>query len=253
MVQDHNERGETMIYLQTFKGAFGEPSASPFCTKAMCLLQMSGVDWKADFSADVRKAPMKKLPVLLDGDQVIPDSSLIMAHLERAHGANFNGSLSVRERGEAHAITRMAEEHMVFALTYNRWCIDANWEHLKEKFFGFIPFPMRGFVAKKVRKNTMANIRGQGMGRFDEAGVVARIEHDLAVISERVSGGFLFGGDPVAADLSVGAVLSGLESLPETTLLRERVRGDQVLMSYVTRFREEFYEPLEAKFKEDRA
>lgn len=219
----------------------------------MCLLQMSGVDWRADFTADVRKAPMKKLPVLIDGDHTIPDSSLIMTHLEQVHGANFKGSLSVREQGEAHAIMRMAEEHMVFALVHNRWVVEGNWQQVKEKFFGFIPFPMRGLVAKKVRKNTIANTVGHGLGRFDEAGIAARIEHDLSVISNRVEGGFLFGDAPVAADLSVGANLSGLEGLPETTLLRERIRGDQVLMDYIKRFRAHFYMPLEAKFKEDAA
>jgi len=55
---------------------------------------------------------------------VIADSSLIMAHLERKYGAQFYAGLTPREWGEAHAFSRMAEEHLVFALTYNRWAVD---------------------------------------------------------------------------------------------------------------------------------
>ncbi len=56
-----------MLKLMTYKPAFGEPSASPFCTKAICLLNMSGLDWKPEYTSDPRKAPMAKLPVLRDG------------------------------------------------------------------------------------------------------------------------------------------------------------------------------------------
>ena len=239
-----------MIILHSFKGAFGEPSASPFCTKAMCLLQLSGVPWKPDFTADVRKAPMQKLPVIVDGAHLIPDSSRIMAHLESEHGANFFGHLSARERGEAHTFTRMIEEHLVFALTYNRWVMDANWAHLKGEFFDFLPWPLRGLIANKVRKSTIAAGVGQGLGRFDEAGVAERVEHDLQAISGRLEADFLFGDSPLAVDFVLGAVLSSLASLPEPTLLRARIRQDAQLYGYVERFRERFYVPLETKFGE---
>ena len=239
-----------MIELHTFKGAFGEPSASPFCAKAMCLLQLSGVEWAPNFAADVRKAPMGKLPVIVDGDQVIADSSLIMAHLERKYGAQFYAGLTPREWGEAHAFSRMAEEHLVFALTYNRWVIEKNWLHLKREFFDLLPLPLRGFVANKVRKGTISSIIGQGMGRFDEAGVAERVEHDLRAIAGRLDGAYLFGDEPTAVDCFLGPLLSSFASLPETTVLRERVREDAVLYGYVERFRDRFYRPLEVSFKE---
>lgn len=215
----------------------------------MCLLQLAGVPWRVDFAADVRKAPMKKLPVLLDGDHVIADSSLIMAHLETVHGGNFHGTLSMRERAEAHAFLRMAENHIVFALTHNRWMIEANWVHLREQFFGMIPAPMRRVVANRVRRNVQKGLIGHGLGRFDEAGITERVAHDLSAIKCRLAGDFLFGEQPVAADCFIGSTLSSLASLPETTLLREHVRSDPDLMGYVGRFRDRFYPSLNAGVK----
>ena len=66
-----------MLELITYKPAFSEPSGSPFCVKAMCLLRMSGLDWTPDFDADPRKAPISKLPVLRDGTRRIADSNAL--------------------------------------------------------------------------------------------------------------------------------------------------------------------------------
>lgn len=236
-----------MITLQTFGGAFGEPSASPFCTKAMCMLQLSGLPWNANFKADVRKAPRQKLPVILDEGEMIADSASIHAHLA-AKGQDFNARLSDVDRDLSHALMRMSEEHLYFALVYNRWAIDANWERLKAIFFAPVPALMRGFVSNMVRKSVLKSLKGQGLGRFDEAGILERVEGDLSVIARKCENGFLFGDVPTAADCSIGPVVSSLDALPEATLLRERVRSDAVLMAYVERFRAHFYPDLAAKF-----
>lgn len=35
-----------MLTLSTYYKAYGEPSASPLGVKAICLLQLSGLEWK---------------------------------------------------------------------------------------------------------------------------------------------------------------------------------------------------------------
>lgn len=78
-----------MLKLITFPVAFGEPSASPFCVKAMCLLQFSGVNWTPKFTSDPRKIPNGKLPILINGGKTIADSDGIRAHLEKAFKTDF--------------------------------------------------------------------------------------------------------------------------------------------------------------------
>jgi len=70
-----------MMQLQTFGPAFGQPDASPFCVKAMCLLHMGSVNWQPVPGTDARKAPYQKLPVLVDGNEVIADSDNIRQYL----------------------------------------------------------------------------------------------------------------------------------------------------------------------------
>jgi len=47
-----------MITLITYAPSFGEPAASPFCTKAIWLLDMSGLAWQREDTADPRKGPI---------------------------------------------------------------------------------------------------------------------------------------------------------------------------------------------------
>lgn len=234
-----------MLILHSFGPAFGEPSASPFCTKILAMLNATTLDWRADFSADSRRAPMQKLPVLLDGDLVIPDSSAIRRHIETRAGIDFDEGLSKLERSQAHCLSRMAEEHLYFTLVYHRWVLDRNWEDLKARFFSGIPWPMRGVIAKTVRKDVIRNLKGQGLGRFDEDSLVERSIHDLVAIMDTLGRKpFLFGDRPTSADYSVAPVLSALANLPNDGVMRCYVREDAQIMEYVSRCRDVMYHQL---------
>lgn len=109
-----------MLTLLTFPGSFGQPSHSPYCVKAMCLLEMAGVQWQPEYLDNPSKMPMGKLPVLRDGEKLIPDSAHIQAHLEQA-GADFYPGLTTQERAQAHAFVRLAEDSLSVHLVYGRW------------------------------------------------------------------------------------------------------------------------------------
>ena len=111
-----------MLTLLTFPSHYGEPGGSPFCIKAVCLLNMSAQSWKSSL-ADVRKMPKAKLPVLKTTDQMIPDSENIRSYLEQ-QGADFDKGLSDTERAASRAFIRMAEEHLYFHLVADRWLRD---------------------------------------------------------------------------------------------------------------------------------
>ena len=84
-----------MITLYTFGPAWGLPDPSPFVTKAMVLLKMSGLPFETD-SGGFRKAPRGKLPYIRDGEEVVADSTLIRLHLERRHNIDFDQGLTRR-------------------------------------------------------------------------------------------------------------------------------------------------------------
>jgi glutathione S-transferase len=64
---------------------YGVPQ-SPFVRKARIALEEKGLSYEL-LNPVLGQHPMGKMPVLCDGDLVVPDSSVICAYLERTHPA----------------------------------------------------------------------------------------------------------------------------------------------------------------------
>lgn len=227
-----------MMTLLTFPPAFGQFSASPFCTKAAVLLNWSGLSWKREDTMDPRKMPHQKLPVLRIKDQLIADSDTIRAYLENK-GTRFDAGLSEMDKATSRAFIRMAEEHIYFHLVLDRWGNEAAWPHLRDTYFAALPGLVRGVISNKVRKDVIRSVRAQGLGRLTPEQRSARLEPDLNAIMTRLwQNRFLFGDHPTAADASVGPMLGAIAATPGGTPLSSRIRENAVLMGYVARIEE---------------
>ena len=225
------------LQLQVFGPAFGEQDASPFCNKSMAMLTLANLDWQALPGSDSRKAPVGKLPVLLDGESVIHDSDSIRAYIEEHYSFDFDTGLTTMQRAQSRSLIRMVEEHLYFCLVYDRWVDDANWLELKATFFSDLAAPLRWLVPELVRRQVVTDLKGQGMGRLDSDEMYARAELDLLAL-ETVLGesDFLFGDQVTAADCSVACVLSAIAASPIQTRLGKTVADSESLMAYVSRF-----------------
>jgi glutathione S-transferase len=96
-------------------------SASPFFRKCRIVLEEKGLPYEIEQLVPVPKTPellalhpMGKIPILRDGERVIPDSSVICAYLERLHPApalypQDAGDLATALFLEEYADTRIAE------------------------------------------------------------------------------------------------------------------------------------------------
>jgi glutathione S-transferase len=80
----------------------------PFCFKVEVYLKLARIPYTTVLG-DPRKAPKRKLPVLLDGDDTVPDSVAIIDHLERTRAAPLDAFLSVQQRALATAVRSMVE------------------------------------------------------------------------------------------------------------------------------------------------
>lgn len=231
-----------MITLTIYPESFGEPSASPFCTKALCMLKATGLSFQVDETPDPRKAPKQKLPVIEHDGHVIPDSEQIREHIEAAADFDFNEGLSAEQRGISRAVTRMLEEHFYFAVVADRWGNDANWAHVKKAFFTDIPGIIRPFVTRMIRKQALGQLNGQGIGRHTEEERFDRARRD--VISVRTILGdkpFMFGDGPTAADYTAVPMLRSSIATPVPTLLSDFIREDAKIMAYLERGRAALY------------
>ena len=63
-----------MFKVTVYPGAFGEPTASPFCMKSLCMLHAADVPYEIIETPDPRKAPRGKLPFIEINGRMIPDS-----------------------------------------------------------------------------------------------------------------------------------------------------------------------------------
>lgn len=236
-----------MMILNTFGPAFGLPDASSFCLKAMYLLQMSGADWQNNPGADSRKAPMQKLPVLVDGDHTVADSDSIRLYLQQKTGVDFDQPLTEAERSMARALSRMVEEHLYFCLVYDRWKVDGNWQHVRQRFFSDLPVPIRLIVPAMVRRSVLANLSGQGMGRFSYSQMLERADCDLIALESLLADErpFLFGETATSADASVVGVLASIAASPVETELKLRLTGSSLLTNYSARLADRFCLPVQ--------
>ncbi|MFK7855321.1 MAG: glutathione S-transferase family protein [Granulosicoccus sp.] len=230
------------LQLLTFGPAFGEPDASPFCVKAICLLNMAGVEWDLIPDSDSRKAPIGKLPVLIDGKRTIHDSDNIRYYLEKHYAADFDSGLSMTQKALSRALIRMIEEHLYFCQVYDRWVDDTCWAHVRDRFFSGLPPVMRTIVPKLVRRNVLSALHGQGVGRLAYDDMFARAALDIAAIETLLDDDqYLFGAEPTAADVSVGCTLASMSANPERTRLSARVLDSKRLMSYITDLKSAIY------------
>ncbi len=230
-----------MLKLVTFAPAFGAPSASPFGVKAICLLKLAGAEFEV-VAGDPRKAPKAKLPMLVDGDTTIADSEDIRSYLEKKFNVDFDAGLSPEQRATSRAVIRMCDEHLYFLLVCDRWLNDANWEIVRETFFGMIPALMRGFITKKIRQKVRDSLHAQGVGRHSVEERLERADKDIkAILMLLGDKPYLFGDTPTAADASAAPVLAAMAGSPTETMLSKRINADAPLMAYLNRVREALY------------
>ena len=221
-----------MITLYTFGPAFGLPDPSPFVTKTMVLLELSGLPYRTDTSG-FRKAPKGKLPFIDDGGTIVADSSLIRSHLEQRHGIAFDKGLSPAERGIACAFERMCEEHLYWAMVIDRWMDPANFDKGPRIFFRIAPAPLRPLIIAKVRRDLRRTLWGQGLGRHSKEEVARLAARDIDALADQLGDKPYFMGEtPTGSDATVFAWVLAILCPIFGSPLREAMERKANLVAY---------------------
>lgn len=231
-----------MLTLLTFPASFGEPSHSPFCAKAMILLQMSGHSWCRKDIANPSSMPHGKLPVLQASDQLISDSEFIQSWLTQ-QGADLYPHCTPEQKAIGHSIIRMVEESLRQVLIYDRWLDDQNWTHTWPILFAEVPRPLRKLIANKIRKSVRSSLMSNGIARMSSGERLQKASNDLDALGHIIgANAFILGDAPTAVDAAVLPVLSMIDRLPaETTATTQLLRGKDWANGYVQRGRTALY------------
>jgi len=99
---------------------------SPYVRKVLVCLDLKGVDYEIDpivpfFGNDefTRLNPLRRVPVLLDGDLVVPESAVICEYLEERYPAPALLPVEPQSRARARALQAYADGRMGDVLIWN--------------------------------------------------------------------------------------------------------------------------------------
>jgi len=231
-----------MIVLHQFPPAFGLPNASPFCMKLELYLRMAGLPYRNRYTLELHKAPKGKLPWIDDDGTTVADSGLIIDYLKRKFGDPLDSDLTVLQRAQALAITRLLEEHLYWAVLHDRWITEAGWAMTRPAFFGALPWPLRIIVPKVARRGLGAELRGHGMGRHTPEQIhalgVADVDALAALLGEQA---YFLGIRATSVDAVAGSFLANILMVPLETPIKAAAAGHPNLVAYCRRMAEQYF------------
>ena len=212
------------ITIYQFSPAWGLPNISPFCMKLEGYLKLGGLDYKVQTQNDPRKGPKNKIPYIKIDKQVMGDSEQIYEYLKSHHSIDLDAGLTKQDQAIHHAMGVMCDESLYYALIYNRWMDDVNWDVFRDTVFAAMPKMVRLLVSKQIRKKMQGDLVAQGMGRHNKAEVYAIAAKHLDSLGAYLDDKTWFGGaEPVKLDVRVASYVANiikppLESPLKTTL-----------------------------------
>jgi glutathione S-transferase len=231
-----------MITLHQFPPALGLPNASPFCLKLELYLRMAGLPYRNAYTLELHKAPKGKLPWIDDDGTAVADSGLIIDYLKRKYGDPLDAGLNPEQRALALAITRLIEEHLYWAVLYDRWITPQGWAMTRPAFFGTLPRPLRAIVPLVARRGIRAELQGHGMGRHAPAQIHALGVADVDALAVLLDGQeFFLGAQVSSVDAIATAFLANILMVPLETPIKSAAVGHGNLAAYCRRMAGQYF------------
>lgn len=221
------------------------PNPSPFCVKVETYLRLAGLEYEVVEVTNPSKAPKGKCPFIVDGDTSVADSHFILAYLKEKYGDPLGEGLSDVDRAHHHALARMMEEHLYFALLYTRWILPENAGIVREQFFGSIPRIFRGVVFGMVQKSTRKTILSQGCGRHDKQEIEQLAIEDIKALSTILADDDYFGGDqPREIDCVAWGSIANALTEPFVSPIKDATAALPNLVAYSARMKNHVFPDL---------
>jgi glutathione S-transferase len=198
-----------MLKLFTFGSAWGLPTAGPFGLKLEACLQMLGVPYERYFQNDNRKGPKRKSPWIEDGDLVLGDTELILAHVERTTGKALDAELSAVDRARSHVLRRMLEEHYHQVFEYELCVRDEGFAVLRDMMKAEVPALLRPIAFPAMRRAMKHHLFERGIARHSADEVTAMGRADVDALAAWLGDRDWFIADrPTKADASAFGLLA---------------------------------------------
>jgi glutathione S-transferase len=234
------------IKLFQFPRMFGIPNISPFCCKLETWLRMTGIPYEVVDTFDPRKGPKAKVPFIVEGNQRLGDSTLIIEHLKKSRGVDPDAWLDDRQRATLLLVQRSVEEHYAFIILYTHFVRDEGWRHTRA-FFDSAPALVRPLMAAWLRRNMRSTLYLQGTLRHSDEDIMSFAIADWqAILSLMSDGAYFFGERPSSIDAALFGALATTLMTPVQSPVRNFLRTQPECVAYTERIFAQYFPELAA-------
>ena len=222
---------------------WGCPSPSPFVIKVLTWLRIADVPNELVHLTWFPRSKSGKIPYIDRPDgSVLSDSQRIIETLSAERGIDVGKDLSDAQRATSHLVRRTLEESAYFCGLYERFATPEGFAQVRVGYFRHFPWPIRVIAPLMVRRASLRNLWGQGMGRRPRAEVAQMARADIRAISGTLgSQRFMLGDEPHSVDASAFAFLWAMSSVPFESALRSEIEAHENLRTYVTTCRAKWF------------
>ena len=223
-------------------GAWGLPTVSPFCLKLDAFLRIADIEHESITAGTPFGGPKKKAPWIEYRGEKLGDSAIIIDFLKAEYGRDPDAHLSPSERGKGQAIQCLIEEHLYWAMVYDRWCREENWARLKNTVLGDLPAALKPILPPLARRGVKKQLEGHGMGLHSPAEIEALAAKDIGALADLLGEQVWFHGDRVSTtDACVYSLLANIAFVEFESPMKVMVASHANLTTWLERFRAEVY------------
>jgi glutathione S-transferase len=195
---------------------------------------MNGIDYEVvgDFR-NLSKFSRGKMPAIQYNQEIVQDSSNIVAFLDKTFGKNLDADLSAKDRATSTLLASVTEDSLSPILAYFRWVHEEGWPEWSKATFAQAPAWLRWLIVPAAKKEKRKVMWASGIARYPPEELLAQAKEILDALSQQLGQNkFMLGDKFHLVDASVYGVLTNIILFPLNTPLQRLALKYDNLVSY---------------------
>jgi glutathione S-transferase len=191
-----------MLTLFSYPELYAVADNNPYGLKVFAFLKLSGLEFRHEHIFDASSAPRGQLPYIVDGDETLGDSDIIISHLTTRYALAIDAALTASQR-DTDLLVRRALDDLYWVMSFSRWKDPRFWPLFKQAILRRHP-NVTAEALETAREYNFKRYHYQGIGRYEPDAAYARGIADLGVLANLIAdGGFVFGAKPSSVDAGI--------------------------------------------------
>jgi glutathione S-transferase len=220
-----------MITLYSYPPLFGVADNNGYGLKVFAFLRLAGLPFVHQHIFDASAAPRGQLPYIVDDDETIGDSDVIVDHLIRKYSVTMDAALSVHERHLDLLVLRLLDD-LYWVMSYSRWKDERYWRAFRAAFMREHPSVTEASM-QKARDYNFQRYHFQGIGRYAPEGAYARGLADLGVLADLIpDAAYVHGAAPASIDAAIYGFIANIYFYDIATPLKDFVAAHPNLVRH---------------------